>query len=113
MQTHRISEQLRFKGFDGRKVVAAFDGGAITSNAGAVLLRHTDKAIGLFDRLADCFIDGRDPDCTVHSLRTLIAQRVTAIALGYEDSYLYHDKSGALTVMDVAEDTGNYTGSQI
>ncbi len=85
MQTHCISEQLEFEGFDGRKVVAAFDGGAITSDAGAVLLRHTEKAIGLFDRLAGCFVDRRDPDCTVHSVRTLIAQRVTAIALGYED----------------------------
>jgi len=85
MQTHCISEQIEFEGFDGRKVVAAFDGGAITSDAGALLLRHTDKAIGLFDRIADCFIDRRSSDCTVHSLRTLIAQRVTAIALGYED----------------------------
>ncbi len=85
MQTHCIREQLEFEGFDGRKVIAAFDGGAITSDAGAVLLRHADKAIGLFDRLADCFVDRRDADCTVHSVRTLIAQRVTAIALGYED----------------------------
>ena len=68
MQTHCISEQLEFEGFDGRKVVAAFDGGAITSNASAVLLRRTDKAIGLFDRLADCFIDGRGAACIRSSL---------------------------------------------
>ena len=68
MPTHCIFEQLQFEGFDGRKVVAAFGGGAITSNAGAVLLRHTDKAIGLFDRLADCFIDGRDAACIRSSL---------------------------------------------
>ena len=85
MPTHCISEQLEFEGFDGRKIVAAFDGGAITCDAGALLLRETDKAIGLFDRMADCFVDRRDPDCTVHSVRTLVAQRVTAIALGYED----------------------------
>ena len=85
MQTHCIREQMQFEGFDGRKVVAAFDGGAITSDAGALLLRETDKAIRLFDRIAGCFIDRRDPHCTVHEVRTLVAQRVTAIALGYED----------------------------
>jgi hypothetical protein len=82
MPTDFISNQLEFEGFEGRKVIAALDGGAITSDAGAVLLRHTEKAIGLFDRIAGCFIDRRNGDCTVHSLRTLIGQRVAAIALG-------------------------------
>ncbi len=85
MPTHCISEQLEFEGFDGRKVVAAFDGGAITRDAGALLLRETDRAIGLFDRMAGCFVDRRNRDCTVHSVRTLVAQRIAAIALGYED----------------------------
>ncbi len=85
MHTHCIAKQLQFEGFDGRKVVGAFDGGAITSDSGALLLRQTDKAIDLFDRLAGCFVDRRDPDCAVHDVRTLVAQRVTAIALGYED----------------------------
>ena len=85
MQTHCISEQIEFEGLDGRKVVAAFDGGAITSDAGALLLRHTDKAIGLFDRIAACFVDSRNPALTVHSARTLVAQRISATALGYED----------------------------
>ncbi|GLS37429.1 hypothetical protein GCM10010869_30220 [Mesorhizobium tianshanense] len=60
MQTHCISDQLEFEGFDAHKVVAGFDGGAITSDAGALLLRHADGAIGLFDRVAACFIDHRD-----------------------------------------------------
>jgi hypothetical protein len=85
MPTQCISDQLDFEGFDGHKVVAGFDGGAITSDAGALLLRHTDRAIGLFDRLAACFVDRRDPDLTVHSVRTLVGQRIAAIALGYED----------------------------
>ncbi|ACP24307.1 putative transposase for insertion sequence NGRIS-20c [Sinorhizobium fredii NGR234] len=85
MQTHCIAEQLEFEGFDGHKVVAGFDGGAITSDAGALLLRHVDGVIGLFDRVAACFVDDRDPTCTVHSVRTLVGQRVAAIALGYED----------------------------
>ncbi|WP_265520093.1 IS1380 family transposase [Nitratireductor luteus] len=85
MHTHCISDQLEFEGFAGHKVIAGFDGGAITSDAGALLLRHVDRAIGLFDRVASCFVDGRDPDCTVHSVRTLVSQRIAAIALGYED----------------------------
>lgn len=85
MQTQCISTQLEFEGFDGHKVVAGFDGGAISSDAGALLLRHVDGAIGLFDRVAACFVDGRDPKCTVHSMRTLVGQRIAAIALGYED----------------------------
>jgi hypothetical protein len=85
MPTQCSSDQFEFEGFAGRKVVAGFDGGAITSDAGALLLRHTDKAIGLFERVASCFVDRRDPDCTVHSLRTLVSQRIAAIALGYED----------------------------
>ncbi len=85
MQTDCTSKMFDFEGFDGRRVVAAFDGGAMTSDAGAVLLRHTDQAVGLFDRLAACFSDGRDRGLTVHTVRTLLAQRISAIALGYED----------------------------
>lgn len=57
MQLHCISTQLEFGGFDGHKVVAGFDGGAITSDAGALLLRHVNKVIGLFERMAACFVD--------------------------------------------------------
>jgi Transposase DDE domain group 1 len=49
------------------------------------LLRETDRAIGLIDRIAACFRDGRDPSRVVHSLRTLIGQRIIGLALGYED----------------------------
>lgn len=85
MSTQCISELLRFEGFDGRRVEAAFDGGAVTSDAGALLLRETDRVIGLIDRVAACFRDGRDPARVVHSLRTLIGQRIIGLALGYED----------------------------
>ena len=67
------------------RVTAAFDGGSITSNAGALLLREIDRLVGLFDRVAACFTDHRDPRLRVHALRTLLAQRITGIALGYED----------------------------
>jgi hypothetical protein len=66
-------------------VVAAFDGGTVSSDAGALLLGRADQAIGLVDRLAGCFIDERDPDLIEHAVRTLIGQRVFGMALGYED----------------------------
>ena len=66
-------------------MVAAFDGGPITSDAGALLLRRVEQRLSLFDQVADCFTDHRNPDRIQHSLRTLIAQRIVAIALGYED----------------------------
>ena len=81
----RVYLQLEFEGFDGRRVMAAFDGGAVTSDAGAVLLRETHRAIGLIGRVAACFSDGRDPGQLIHALPTLVGQRIVAIALGYED----------------------------
>jgi hypothetical protein len=66
-------------------VVASFDGGAMTSDAGALLLGATDRVLGLTRRLAACFKDSRDPAYTEHAVETLVMQRVTGIALGYED----------------------------
>ena len=85
MQTECNPDQLVFESFDKRHVVAAFDGGAITSNAGALLLRHTNKAINLFDRVASCFIDHRKEELVVHGLPAMVGQRIAGIALGYED----------------------------
>ena len=58
MPTQCNAEQLEFSGVERRRVVAAFDGGTVSSDAGALLLKRTDEAIGLLDRLAGCF-DGR------------------------------------------------------
>ena len=85
MRTGCKSDQLEFEGIERRRIVAAFDGGAMTSDAGALLLRHTDKAIGLFDRVASCFEDHRSPDQVVHTVRAMVGQRIAGIALGYED----------------------------
>ena len=85
MPTECTSEQFEFEGFGRRRVVAAFDGGAMTSDAGALLLRHTDRALGLIERVAACFQDDREQDQVVHGLRTLVGQRIVGIALGYED----------------------------
>jgi hypothetical protein len=85
MPTECNAELFDFAPVARRAVVAGFDGGAITSDAGAVLLGATDGAIRLVERFADCFIDCRKPELVEHSVRTLVGQRVFAIALGYED----------------------------
>jgi hypothetical protein len=66
-------------------VVGAFDGGAVTSDGGGLLLGATDRAIGLVERFAGCFADHRRADLIEHEVRTLVSQRVFGIALGYED----------------------------
>jgi hypothetical protein len=65
--------------------VAAFDGGAITSDAGALLLGETDRAIRLTERFTACFSDTRAVELVEHQVATLVTQRVVGIALGYED----------------------------
>jgi hypothetical protein len=82
MRTQCNPEQLQFSCVERRRVVAAFDGGTVSSDAGALLLGRTDEAIGLIDRLAGCFIDERDPDLIEHAVRTLVGQRVFGMALG-------------------------------
>ncbi len=74
-----------FQGCRGRKVRAAFDGGRITSNAGALLLRAMDEVTGLTERVTACFTDHRDRRLTEHSVHTLVKQRIVSLALGYED----------------------------
>jgi hypothetical protein len=66
-------------------VEAGFDGGLVTSDAGALLLGGTDRAIGMIGRFAGCFHDERRAGLIEHAVATLVGQRVFAIALGYED----------------------------
>jgi len=84
----------------GRRVEAGFDGGTITSDAGALLLGATDRAIRLVGRMASCFADARRPDLIEHEVGTLVGQRVFGIALGYEDlndhDHLRHDPAMAV-----------------
>ena len=91
MQTDCISDLFGFEAVEGRSVVAAFDGGSITSDAGALLLGATDRAIGLIDRFAACFRDFRCPGLIEHEVETLIGQRVFGLAAGYED-LIDHDQ---------------------
>jgi len=85
MQTQCNAQQLEFPGVGRRRVVAAFDGGRISSDGGALLLKQCDEAIGLLERLAGCFEDRRCPELIEFPLRVLVGQRVIGMALGYED----------------------------
>jgi len=85
MQTECSAEPSVFGQVEGRPVVAAFDGGALTSDAGGLLLGAADRSLKLVRRLAGCFRDARDPRLVEHSVATLVGQRVYGIALGYAD----------------------------
>ena len=85
MQTECNADLFEFAPVVRREVVGSFDGGAITSDTGALLLRATDRAIGLNKRFAACFDDRRCQELVEHSVETLVGQRVLGIALGYED----------------------------
>jgi hypothetical protein len=85
MTTECNPAYLDFPMLGSRQVRADFDGGAISSDGGALLLRETEARTGIIHQFAACFTDHRDPDLTEHTLEELIAQRVYALALGYED----------------------------
>jgi hypothetical protein len=78
-------ESFEFEAHFSRDVVARFDGGAMTSDGGALLLRETNRRLNLLPRLAACFQDRRQPWLISHTLEELVSQRVYALALGYED----------------------------
>ena len=95
MPTQCNRDLFGYEVVEGRQVVAAFDGGDHTTDAGALLLGATDRAIGLVGRFAACFADGRAQAQVEHTIEAMVGQRVFGIALGYEDlidhDHLRHD----------------------
>lgn len=85
MKTHCNQKTLPFQTKISRKVVAKFNGGAITSDAGGLLLQQTERLTGIIEKFSHYFTDHRDPNLIEHSVEELLAQRVYALALGYED----------------------------
>src|SRR3989475_12644357 len=75
--------QLTFQELGGRQVVARFDGGRITSDAGVLLLREGAERSGLLRRFAQCFTDYRAAELIEHTVDELVAQRVLGLAWGY------------------------------
>lgn len=76
---------LVFQSLGSRDVVARFDGGLITSDAGALLLREVEAKFRFIEQFASCFTDHRDPELVEHTLTDLLKQRIFGLCLGYED----------------------------
>jgi hypothetical protein len=83
--TECTQDRFGFESHFSREVVARFDGGALTSDGGALLLREVERRINLIARLSECFDDHRNPLLVRHQVREMVAQRVYGLALGYED----------------------------
>ena len=111
MTTECTQNSFEFAAEGSRQVVARFDGGTITSDAGGLLLRQTDQRIQLLKRLAECFTDGRDPEQVEHRLEQLLAQRVFGLALGYEDLN-DHDQLRADPLLAVMAGCADVTGQK-
>jgi hypothetical protein len=85
MKTHCNQQTFKFQTENTREVVAHFNGGTISSDAGGLLLQQAERATGIIAQFAACFTDYCVPELTEHSVKELVAQRIYAIALGYED----------------------------
>jgi hypothetical protein len=83
--TECTQSSFGFEACGRREIVARFDGGTISSDGGAFLLRQTDKHLNLLPRLAECFLDGRNQERVEHTIQEMLAQRIYGLALGYED----------------------------
>lgn len=85
MKTHCNQKTFEFQTKNSRKIMAHFNGGNISSDSGGLLLQQTERITGIISQFADCFDDHRDPDLIEHTVEELIAQRIYALDLGYED----------------------------
>lgn len=111
MTTECNQSSFEFHSLGSREVVARFDGGTITSDAGGLLLREVERATGILRQFAACFTDHRDPELIEHTVDELIAQRVYGLCLSYEDlndhDALRHDPLLAVMVGKV-DPTGEH-----
>ena len=82
MRTDCNSSSIHFTPLSRQQVVADFEVGPITSDAGAILLREVDRRLILFDRIDAVIPDPRNPELITHTQRTLIAQRIIACGVG-------------------------------
>ncbi len=110
-QCHSNNDQLelKFQGLDSRKVISKFDGGYVTSDGGALLLREVEARTGIISELAGCFEDYRNPNRIEHTVEELVAQRVYGLALGYEDLN-DHDRLRADPMLAIAVGKKDPTG---
>ena len=110
MMTDCNPQQLEFQGVGRRTVVAAFDGGTLTSDGGLLLLSEVERRRGILRQFAACFRDQRNPAYVEHSVEELVRQRVLGLALAYEDLNDHEDLRAdplLATVVGKADPTGN------
>ena len=110
MKTECTKLRADFQPLGKREIVADFDGGAITSDGGALLLREIEKRTAILKRFATCFTDYRDPKRLEHDVLSLVSQRVFGLALGYEDLN-DHDELSKDTMLAVAIGKTDPTGN--
>ena len=79
------SELISFPSLNRKKIAVDFSGGHVSSNGGLLLLREVDRRLGLTRRIAGLLKDGRDQSKVIHSMQTMLRQRVYGLACGYED----------------------------
>jgi len=111
MKTECSGSRLGFQPLGRREVVADFDGGTITTDGGAVLLREVEARTGILRQFAACFTDHRKADLIEHTAGELIAQRVFGLALGYEDLN-DHDELRLDPLLAVLVGKGDPTGQK-
>ena len=92
MQTGCTPELFEFEPVERKKIVAGFDGGTITSDAGALLLGQLDRGLGLIRRMAACFTDRRDPKLIEHTVENAVMLRHVGISPGWICVSTYSDK---------------------
>ena len=83
--TQCIPTLFDFQDLGSRQLVAAFDGGKVTSDGGGLLLREVEQKFRFLEQFARCFTDHRDPERVEHTLLELVKQRAFGLCLGYED----------------------------
>ena len=79
------TKRFEFHALSNREVIAHFDGGDISSDAGGLLLREVEQRTGILKQFAECFTDYRKPEWIEHPVQDLLAQKTYALCLGYED----------------------------
>ena len=109
MATHCHTEALHFSKLGRRNVVAKFDGGPMSSDGGALLLREVNLRCNLTQRLADCYTDYRDPSRVEHSVQDMLEQRIFGLCLGYEDLN-DHDRLRSNSTLALAMGCSDFTG---
>jgi hypothetical protein len=109
MKTECTQVKDVFQALGRREIVADFNGGSISSDGGALLLRELENRTAILRRFAGCFIDYRDPKRVEHDVLSLVSQRVLGLALGYED-LCDHDELSKDQMLAIAVGATDPTG---